>query len=54
MGCNYVQLDSLRYTAWMDPDRHQAMINSGVKDTAAELATSSWRRRRLDRGGARA
>jgi 5-methyltetrahydropteroyltriglutamate--homocysteine methyltransferase len=29
-GCSYVQLDSLRYTQWMNPQRRQAMIDQGI------------------------
>ncbi len=29
-GCSYVQLDSLRYTSWMVPERRQAMIDQGI------------------------
>jgi 5-methyltetrahydropteroyltriglutamate--homocysteine methyltransferase len=37
LGCNYVQLDSLRYTAWMDPERRQALVASGVTDLDSAL-----------------
>ena len=37
MGCSYVQLDSLRYTSWMDPVRRQLMLDQGVKDLDKEL-----------------
>jgi 5-methyltetrahydropteroyltriglutamate--homocysteine methyltransferase len=36
LGCSYVQLDSLRYTSWMVPERRQAMIDEGV-DLEREL-----------------
>jgi 5-methyltetrahydropteroyltriglutamate--homocysteine methyltransferase len=35
-GCAYVQMDSLRYTAWMDDERLQQMVDAGV-DWQAEL-----------------
>jgi 5-methyltetrahydropteroyltriglutamate--homocysteine methyltransferase len=36
MGCSYIQLDSLRYTQWMNPVRRQAMIDAGL-DLEKEL-----------------
>jgi 5-methyltetrahydropteroyltriglutamate--homocysteine methyltransferase len=36
MGCSYVQLDSLRYTQWMNPVRRQAMVDAGL-DLEKEL-----------------
>ncbi|HLF79696.1 MAG TPA: cobalamin-independent methionine synthase II family protein [Dehalococcoidia bacterium] len=36
MGCSYVQLDSLRYTQWMNPVRRQAMLDAGL-DLEREL-----------------
>jgi methionine synthase II (cobalamin-independent) len=36
-GCSYIQLDSLRYTQWMNPLRRQAMIDQGL-DLDEELA----------------
>lgn len=36
MGCAYIQLDSLRYTQWMNPARRQAMVDSGI-DLEKEL-----------------
>ena len=36
-GCSYIQLDSLRYTQWMNPERRQAMIDQGIDlDTALD------------------
>jgi 5-methyltetrahydropteroyltriglutamate--homocysteine methyltransferase len=29
-GCSYIQLDSLRYTQWMNPQRRQAMLDQGL------------------------
>jgi 5-methyltetrahydropteroyltriglutamate--homocysteine methyltransferase len=36
MGCPYIQLDSLRYTQWMNPARRQAMVDAGL-DLEKEL-----------------
>jgi len=30
MGCSYIQLDSLRYTSWMNPVRRQPMVDAGL------------------------
>jgi len=40
-GCSYVQLDSLRYTQWMNPPRRQTMIDQGIdldKELEAQIA----------------
>jgi 5-methyltetrahydropteroyltriglutamate--homocysteine methyltransferase len=37
LGCNYIQLDSLRYTQWMDPARRQMLTAQGVTDLDKEL-----------------
>jgi 5-methyltetrahydropteroyltriglutamate--homocysteine methyltransferase len=48
MGCSYVQLDSLRYTGWMNPARRQSMIDAGV-DLDKELDEQiAWDNRSIE------
>jgi 5-methyltetrahydropteroyltriglutamate--homocysteine methyltransferase len=41
-GCSYIQLDSLRYTQWMNPQRRQAMIDQGIDLDKALAEQIAW------------